>query len=1500
VAWPAVITGNYNGTAQTTEAVLNDKNVEIVTLLARGIVTPHQLDGGQSSQAVTYRVTNAGADKLKSVRLTIPAGFTYVSSGTVTVTGGKTWTAAYAGGVVTLTPAGAGDYLISAEYVQAVINVATQTAYQAPTVWPAVATGENNGTVSVTVITAGDMSVEIIPLSATAVATPHIVPGGRASVAVTYRVTNSNTDALKLVQITIPAGFTYASLGAVSASLSKSWTASRSGAVITLTPTAAGDYIANTQYVQVVINVATQASAMAPATWPAVVTGSYNGTAAASEVTAGDRQVEIQILFANGLLTPHQVYNSSSVALTCRVTNAGTDDIRLAKITIPTGFTFNSLGTVSASLSKSWTSGIGGTVITLTPAASGDYLSSGQYVQVIINVTTQAAAQAAVIWPIGVTGNLSGAGAATEAVTNDMRVQIVTLNANGLATPHAVNTSQNTAITHRTTNTGTDRLKKVVITVPAGFSSITPGVLTATGGKIWTASAGGSLITLNAATANDYITTAQYVEVVIGVLTQATALSAVAWPALVTGENNNTFSSTEAVAGNMKVAIVNLAANGLVTPHVVYNSRPSVGLTYRVTGSQAEKIKSASLTIPGGFTYVSLGTPAASGGKNWTASYAGGVVTLNASLAGDYLDNTEYVQVLINVATQAGTLAATIWPGRVTGASDTFRDIVEPVAGAMQVEIKTLAATAVVTPHVVSSSRTGVALTYIITGTGTDNIQLALITIPAGFTYESIVSVTASGIKSWSGVCAGSVITLQANSAGDNIATGEYVQLIVNTATQGANQAPVTWPVALTGAAGGTVPGTEAAAGDMQIQIATLAANGLITPHQVLGSLASVAITCRVSNINTYKIKEAKITIPAGFTYVSNGLVSASGAKVWTGSYSGGELTLSAALPVNYLDNAEYIEVIINVSTQSADLAPAEWPVLVTGESNNTVAATEAAAGNMKVEIFAISAAGLITPHLVAGQSLVPFTYRITNTSLGIGVIKRIRITIPSGFTYVSTGAITAGGKNWTAAYASNVITLNPQTSADYINKTEFVQVVISVTTASAVQAATAWPVSITGSNDIILAAAEAAAGDMQVAITMLSATGVITPHAVSSGMASQLMNYVVTNTNVGSITGLNIIIPAGFTYVNLGILTITGGKSWSAAYSNGVITLTAQTGSDSLNTGENISVPITVATQAAGLASVIWPVIITGFVSGTFSASEAVSGDMKVNIVAYTLTVASDSAVILPSSTITVRGTLLDINAAPKSGAVINFSILSGDAVLTGSTAATTDISGKAYVRVSFGASGGKVTVRGMYGVNNSTDAVFEVLTAAPLLSANNLNFDKANITYAKATTKFKLQGISGLTLEYKIDGGSWQVYAGEFSLTSVGAHTVYYRYSDANGVKGPFGSAGIYVTPTDSKFVNYPNPFAAGKDSTVLEYNLPEDAQVKVEIFNLFGELVWSKEASSGQPGGKAGINNAFIWDGKNNIGEVVANGGYICRITAAGASSTNVQRRKIGVIK
>jgi len=1474
--------------------------VEIVTLLANGLITPHIVDGGQSAQAFAYRVTNAGADRIKISQITIPAGFTYTSLGAVTATGGKSWSAAYSGGVVTLTATSSGDYIANAEYAQVIINAATQAVYQAATAWPAVVTGENNKIVSATESIAGDMKVEIIPLSATAVATPHIVDGGQASIAVTYKITNSNTDTVKRVQITIPAGFTYVFTGAITATGGKIWTASQAGGVITLTPQSITDYIGNTQFVEVIINVATQSAAQAPIVWPVTVTGNYNGTASATEVTGGDMQVEIKSLLANGLLTPRQVYNSSAVAITCRVANAGTDDIKLTKITIPSGFTFTSLGSVSASAGKNWTAACSGTVITLAATTGGDYISNSQYVQIIVNVTTQATAQGLTIWPITVTGNLNGTASATEAVTNDMRVQIVTLSARGLATPHAVNSNQNVTVAYRTTNAGTDRLKKIQITVPAGFSSITTGLVTVSGGKIWTASITAADITLNAATINDFISIAEYVEVAVGVTTQAFALPSTTWPSVVTGENGNTSSSTEVLADDMKVAIVDLAANGLVTPHLVYNSQASVAITYKITSCKSEKIKSAAITIPGGFTYVSSGTPSASGSKNWTAVYAGGVVTLSAVLAADYLDNTEYVQIVINVATQAGTLAATTWPGIVTGVSNTVMGISEAAAGDMQVEIRSLSATALITPHVVPVAQASVPLTYLITNTGNDSLKKIFITIPTGFTYVSLSSLTISGSKSWSGACAGGIVTIQANSSADNIITAETVQIVINVATQSLNQAPITWPVTVTGYADGTASGTEAVAGDMQVQISTLAATALVTPHQVYNS-QTVAITYRVTSANSCRIKQAKISIPSGFTYASLGLISASGAKVWTGSYSGGDLTLSASSSSNYIDNTEYVEVIVNITTQAAVLPATVWPALVTGESNNTESATETLPGNMMVEIFSLSATGLITPHLVVGQSLVPFTYKVTNTSIGNESLKIIQITIPAGFTYASAGTISASGaKIWTSSYAGGVLTLTPLNANNYIVTNEYVQVVINASTISAIQAATDWPSTVTGSLDGTASAKEAAIGDMKVAITMLSASAVITPHSVNSSLATQMMKYTITNTNVERIANINIIIPIGFSYVSLGTLTVTGSKTWSTAFYGGVITLNAQTTGDSLNTGENISVPIMVSTQAAGLAPTTWPVILAGYVSGTFSATEAVSGDMKVNIAAYTLTITSDSTVILPSGTITVKGNLLDINAAPKSGANINYIILSGDAVITSLTSLTTDLSGNTYLTVKMGPTGGKVTVRGIYGVNNITDAVFEVITTTPSLAAKNLSYESNGIIYAKAVTKFALQGVNGVTLEYKIDDGIWQAYTVEFSVASLGLHTIYYRYSDPNGSKGMSGSVRIYITPLDTKFVNYPNPFAAGKDTTRLEYILNEDAQVKAEIFNLLGELVWSKEVSSGQPGGKAGINNDFIWDGKNNMGVVVANGGYICRITAVGADSTTTQIRKIGVIK
>ena len=58
--------------------------------------------------------------------------------------------------------------------------------------------------------------------------------------------------------------------------------------------------------------------------------------------------------------------------------------------------------------------------------------------------------------------------------------------------------------------------------------------------------------------------------------------------------------------------------------------------------------------------------------------------------------------------------------------------------------------------------------------------------------------------------------------------------------------------------------------------------------------------------------------------------------------------------------------------------------------------------------------------------------------------------------------------------------------------------------------------------------------------------------------------------------------------------------------------------------------------------------------------------------------------------------------------------------------------------------------------------------------------------------------------------------------------------------------------------------------------------------------------KDITRGDAGGKAGVNNNVLWDGTNKNGERVGNGGYICRLTAAGAAATVKLTRKIAVIK
>jgi hypothetical protein len=104
---------------------------------------------------------------------------------------------------------------------------------------------------------------------------------------------------------------------------------------------------------------------------------------------------------------------------------------------------------------------------------------------------------------------------------------------------------------------------------------------------------------------------------------------------------------------------------------------------------------------------------------------------------------------------------------------------------------------------------------------------------------------------------------------------------------------------------------------------------------------------------------------------------------------------------------------------------------------------------------------------------------------------------------------------------------------------------------------------------------------------------------------------------------------------------------------------------------------------------------------------------------------------------------------------------------------------------------------------------------------------------------------------------------------------------------------AAGGYIT-------NYPNPFHPGEAATTIAYKLDDNATVTLKIFTITGGLVWQKSYTPGSQGGSAGL-NTVLWDGKNGKGDVVASGGYVLRIEAAGQGETlHTMTRKIAVVR
>jgi hypothetical protein len=108
------------------------------------------------------------------------------------------------------------------------------------------------------------------------------------------------------------------------------------------------------------------------------------------------------------------------------------------------------------------------------------------------------------------------------------------------------------------------------------------------------------------------------------------------------------------------------------------------------------------------------------------------------------------------------------------------------------------------------------------------------------------------------------------------------------------------------------------------------------------------------------------------------------------------------------------------------------------------------------------------------------------------------------------------------------------------------------------------------------------------------------------------------------------------------------------------------------------------------------------------------------------------------------------------------------------------------------------------------------------------------------------------------------------------------------------------VISTDQEETFGNFPNPFGRSpNETTEIRFVLNSTSDVTLRIFSLAGELVksdWNRNLTN-LPGGEIYY---LVWDGKNDGGDTVLNGVYICVIEIRSSSGTKTYTTKIAYIK
>ena len=110
-------------------------------------LSPREMWYGETNQVIDYKLTNGDTRQIKSLKILVPSGFTYVSSQMGAVSSNKYWEiTGFSANEIGLVALGEGNYLVTNEYLTLKITVNAQNDSLPPTEFGCMVVYNDNNT----------------------------------------------------------------------------------------------------------------------------------------------------------------------------------------------------------------------------------------------------------------------------------------------------------------------------------------------------------------------------------------------------------------------------------------------------------------------------------------------------------------------------------------------------------------------------------------------------------------------------------------------------------------------------------------------------------------------------------------------------------------------------------------------------------------------------------------------------------------------------------------------------------------------------------------------------------------------------------------------------------------------------------------------------------------------------------------------------------------------------------------------------------------------------------------------------------------------------------------------------------------------------------------------------------------------------------------------------------------------------------------------------------